>query len=102
MRKITVLIASAMINASTIPGPAAASTLNERIYAARAVSATLPSKPDNATDSDKTCRTYVASSYESLMLRQATADDAEGARIVTAIDSVINAFKHLLATKCGR
>ena len=101
MRRITVLIASALINASTIPGLAAASTLNEDINAARAVSATVPSKPDNAADNDKTCRAYAASSYESLMLRQAAAGRVDGARLVTAIDSVIDAFKDVLATKCG-
>ena len=101
MRRITVLIASALINASTIPGLAAAPTLNEDINAARAVSATVPSKPDNAADNDKTCRAYAASSYKSLMLRQAAAGDVDGARMLTALDSVINAFKYLLATKCG-
>ena len=101
MRRITALIASVLINASTIPGLAAASTLNEDIKVARAFSATVPSKPDNAADNDKTCRAYAASSYESLMLRQAAAGDVDGARMLTALNSVINAFKHLLATKCG-
>ncbi|MCA6104210.1 hypothetical protein [Bradyrhizobium australafricanum] len=100
MRRITVLIVSALINASTIPRLAAASTLNEDIYAARAVSATLPGKPDNAADNQKTCRAYAASSYDSVMLRQAAAGRVEGARMLIALDSVINAFKHLLATKC--
>ena len=35
------------------------------------------------------------------MLRQAAAGDVDGARMLTALDSVINAFKYLLATKCG-
>ena len=101
MRRITVLIASALINASIIPGLAAASTLNEDVNAARAVSATVPSKPANAVDNDKTCRAYAASSHEFLMLRQAAAGDVDGARMLTALDSVIDAFKHLLGTTCG-
>ena len=36
MRRITVLIASALINASTIPGLAAESTLNKDVNPARA------------------------------------------------------------------
>ena len=101
MRRITVLIASALINASTIPALAAESTLNKDVNPARAVSATLHSKPANAADNEKTCRAYAASFYESVMLRQAAAGRVDGARVLTALDSVINAFKDLLATKCG-
>jgi hypothetical protein len=35
------------------------------------------------------------------MLRQAAAGRADGAWLLTALDSVINAFNDLLATKCG-
>ena len=35
------------------------------------------------------------------MLRQAAANRVDGARVLAAIDSVINAFNDLLATKCG-
>ena len=101
MKRISVLIASALINASTLPGLAAESTLNKDVNAVRALLATVHSKPDNAADNDKTCRAYAASSYESLMLRQAAAGDVNGARMLTALDSVINAFKHLFATKCS-
>jgi hypothetical protein len=98
MRRITVLIASALINASTIPGLAAQSTLNMSVTAARAVSATVHSKPDNATE--KACRVYAASVYESAMRGQAAADRVDGARMLTTLDSVINALKDLLAPKC--
>ena len=73
MRKITVLIASALINASAIPGLAAESTLNKDVNVVRALLATVHSKPDNAADNEKTCRAYAASHYESVMLRQAAA-----------------------------
>jgi len=54
MRSITVLIASALINASTIPGLAAESTSSKDINAVRAISATVHSKPANAADDEKT------------------------------------------------
>jgi phage gp37-like protein len=101
MRRITVLIASALINASTIPGLAAESTLNKDVNPAPAVSATVQGKRVNAADNEKTCRAYAASFYESVMLRQASASRVDGARVLAALDSVINAFNDLLATKCG-
>ena len=102
MRRITVLIASALINAATIPGLAAESALNKDVNAARAVAATAHSKPANATDNEKTCRAYAASFYESVVMRQAAANRVEGARVLAVLNTVINAFNDLLATKCGR
>lgn len=101
MRKITVLIASALINASAIPGLAADSTSNKDVNPALAVSATVRGKPANATDNEKICRAYAASFYESVMQRQAAAGRVDGARVLAALDSVIDAFNDLLATKCG-
>lgn len=100
MKRITVLIASALINASTLPGLAAESTLNKDVNAARAVSATVHSKPANAADNEKTCRAYAASFYESVVLRQTAEGRVDGARVLIALESVIDAFKHLSATKC--
>ena len=101
MRRITVLIASALINASTIPGLAAESTLNNDVKPALAVSAIVHGKAATAADNEKTCRAYAASFYEFVMQRQAAAGGVDGARVLTALDSVINAFNDLLATKCG-
>ena len=100
MRRITVLIASALINASTIPGLAADSTLSKDVFVARAVSASVHSKPDNAADNEKTCRAYAASFYETVVLRQTAEGRVDGARLLIALESVIDAFKHLSATKC--
>ena len=99
MRRIAVLIVSAAINASTIPAVAAEHTSNKDIDAARAV--TVQSQPVNAADNEKTCRAYAASFYESVVLRQAAAGRVDGERVLAALDSVINAFNDLLATKCG-
>ena len=101
MRRLTVLVASVLVNASTIPGLAAESTLNKDVNPAPAVSATVHSKFADAADNEKTCRAYAASFYESVMLRQTAASRVDGARVLTALHSVINAFNDLLATKCG-
>ena len=99
MRRIAVLIAAAAIYASTIPAVAAEHTSNKDIDAARAV--TVQSRPVNAADNEKTCRAYAASFYESVVLRQAAAGRVDGERVLAALDSVINAFNDLLATKCS-
>src|SRR6516225_9232120 len=101
MSRINVLIASALINASTIPALAAESTLNKGVNPARAVSASVHSKPANVADNEKTCRAYAASFYESVMLRQAAVGRVDGAWVIATLDSVVNAFNDLLATKCG-
>jgi hypothetical protein len=101
MRRITVLVASVLINASTIPGLAAESTSNKDVDPTLPVSATLRGKPANTADSEKTCLAYAASFHESMMLRRAAAGRVDGARVSTALDFVINAFNDLMATKCG-
>jgi hypothetical protein len=100
MRRIIVLTASALINASTIAGLAAESTLNKDVDGARSVSAIVHSKSANAAD-NKTCRAYAASHYGSAMLQQAAAGRLGGARLLTALDFAVNAFNDLLAAKCG-
>ena len=101
MRRIAVLIASAAINASMIPAVAAECTSNKDIGASCTRWATVQSQPANAVDKEKSCRAYAASFYQSVMLRQVAARRVEGARVLVALDSVINGFNDLLATKCG-
>src|SRR5436305_2996999 len=100
MRRTAVFIASALINASIIPGLAAVFTLNKDVNAARAVWATVHSELDNAADKE-TCRAQAASFYQSVMRQQAAVGRIDGARVLTAIDSVIEAFKDVFATKSG-
>ena len=69
MRRIAVLIASAAINAFTIPSLAAECTSNKNIDVSCARSATVQSQSANAADKEKVCRGYAASFYESVMLR---------------------------------
>jgi hypothetical protein len=101
MRRIAVLIASAAINASTIPAVAAECTSNKDIDASCTRWATVQSQPANAAEKEKSCRAYAASFYQSVMLRQVANQRVDGARVLAALDSVINAFNDLLATKCG-
>ena len=101
MRRVLILVASAAINAYAIPAVAAERTLIRDIDAARAGAVTVHSQPTNAADNEKTCRAYAASFYESVMLRQAAANRVDGAQVLAALDSVINAFNDLLATKCS-
>ena len=98
MRRIAVLIASAAINVSTISAVAAECTSNKEFCARRTA---VQGEQADAVSKEKTCRAYAASFYESVMLRQAAASRVDGARVLTALDSVINAFNDLLATKCG-
>jgi hypothetical protein len=101
MRRIAVLIASAAISASTIPAVAAECTSNKDIDASCTRWATVQSQPANAAEKEKSCRAYAASFYQSVMLRQVATQRVDGARVLAALDSVINAFNGLLATKCG-
>jgi len=101
MRRIAVLIASAAINASTIPAVAAECTSNKDIDASCTRWATVQSQPANAAEKEKSCRAYAASFYQSVMLRQVATQRVDGTRVLAALDSVINAFNDLLATKCG-
>jgi hypothetical protein len=101
MRGLLVLIASAAVNASTIPALAADCTSNKDVDASRTRWATQRSHSVSAADKERTCRAYAASFYESVMLRQVAAKRLDGTRVLVALDSVINAFNDLLATKCG-
>jgi hypothetical protein len=101
MRRIAILIASAVINASTIPSLAAECTSNKDIDAFCTRWPTEQSQPANSDNKEKSCRAYAASFYESVMLRKIAASRVDGARVLAALDSVINAFNDLLATKCG-
>jgi hypothetical protein len=64
MRRIVVLIASAVINASTIPTVA---------------SECISSKDIDVADNRKTCRAYAASFHESVTQRPAAVTSVDGA-----------------------
>ena len=101
MRRILVRVAFAVINASTAPSVAAECTANKDVDASRTHWTTLRSQPVKAADKELKCRAYAASFYESVALRQAAAKCVDGERTLAVLDSEINAFNDLLATKCG-
>ena len=74
---------------------------NKDINASDARWATVRSQPANVVNNEKACRAYAASFYESVTLRQAAAKCADGGRNLAVLDSEIDAFNDLLATKCG-
>jgi hypothetical protein len=99
MRRIIVLVASIAIIAS-IPAVAAECT-NRDINASLARWTTVRGQQANAADNEKACRAYAASFYQSVTLRQTAARYADGGRTLALLDSVINSFNDLLATKCS-
>jgi hypothetical protein len=101
MRRISILIASAVIHASISPSLAAECTANKDIDTFCKRWPTVQSQSANAGDKEKSCRAYAASFYESVMLRHVAASRVDGARVLASLDSVIDAFNDLLATKCG-
>jgi hypothetical protein len=94
----------ATINASAVPAAAAQCASGPAITATRTHWAAIRSQFKNATDRQAACRAYAASFYESVTTRQAAAScirDADRDQEITALDSEINAFNDLLATRCG-
>ena len=101
MRRIFVLVALAAINASQPSAVAVECTSIKDIDASRSRWELLRSQTTKAVDREKTCSAYAASFYESVALRQAVVNCAAGGRNLAVLDSEINAFNDLLATKCG-
>ncbi|NEV01196.1 hypothetical protein [Bradyrhizobium uaiense] len=101
MRRIAVVVASAALNAFTIPAVATECTSIRDIDASRSRWELLRSQPARDADKEKICRAYATSFYESVTLRQVEARCAGGGRNFVVLDSEINAFNDLLATKCG-
>jgi hypothetical protein len=101
MRRISVLIASVAIGASAIPAVAAECTSIKEIDASRSRWEIVRSQPAKPADKENACRAYAASFYESVTLRDAAARCAASARNLAVLDSEINTFNDLLATKCG-
>ena len=100
MIRLAILLVSATINASALPAAASQCASQTAIAATRTQWAAVRSRFNNAADREAACRAYAASFYESVTTRQAAAGCTAGADI-SALDSEINAFNDLLATKCG-
>ena len=101
MRRILVLVALAAINVSTLPAAGAECTSIKDIDASRSRWELLRSQTAKATDREKICSAYAASFYVSVTLRYAAAKCIDGERTLATLDSEIDAFNDLLASKCG-
>lgn len=101
MRRIALLVASAVINASTIPAVASECMSTRDLDASRARWATLLNQPARVVNQEQTCRAYATSFYESVTMRQAAARCADSKANLALLDSEINAFNDLISTKCG-
>ena len=104
MMRVTVLLASVAINTSTVPSVAAECASRKDIDVSRARWAAVRTQPTKTADDQTTCRAYAASFYESVKLRQETAlciRDTDQARNLTILDSEIDSFNNLLATRCS-
>lgn len=97
MKRIIVLIASAAINASTIPTVASECASSKDVDASRTSRATLRIQPINAADDDKTRRAYARSFDRSVMLRQAAVTCVDGEPIWLGLIS-----QSMLSTICWR
>jgi hypothetical protein len=100
MIRLAILLTSATINASTVPAAAAQCASPTAIATVRTHWAAVRSQLDKATDHEAACRAYAASFYQSVTTRQAAAG-CTGDADITALDTDINAFNDLLATRCG-
>jgi hypothetical protein len=104
MMRFAALFTSAVINVSTIPALASECASTKDIDASRARWTTVRTHLAKTADKETNCRAYAASFYESVTLRQAAAlceRGADQARNLVVLDSEIDAFNNLLATKCG-
>jgi hypothetical protein len=99
MTRLAILLTSATITASTIPAAASQCASPTQIAAVRSHWAAIRSDFSRASDHEAACRAYATSFYEMVTTRRAVAG-CVGDTDITALDSEINAFNDLLATRC--
>ena len=100
MIRLVILLTSVTISASTLPTAASQCEALTAIAANRTHWAAVRSQFNKATDREAACRAYAVSFYETVTTRHAAAR-CTGDADITALDSEVNAFNELLATRCG-
>jgi hypothetical protein len=100
MIRFAILLMSAAIQAHTVPAAASPCAAPTAITATRTHWTALRSQLDKAADHEAACRAYAASFYELVTMRQAAAGCTDYPDI-SALDSEINDFNDLLATRCS-
>jgi hypothetical protein len=102
MTRSIVLIATAAINAVSIPAVASECASMTELAASKARWIEVSRQPVRTTDTVEICRAYAASFYRIVLTRQAAVACGVGRQSdLTALDSEINAVNDLLAAKCG-
>jgi hypothetical protein len=106
MIRLAIMLTLAVTNASSIPAAASQCVSPTTIAAARTHGAAVRNQLRNAEDQQAACRAYAASFYESVTIRHAAADCVRvtghnPVPEIVMLDSEIDAFNDLLATKCG-
>jgi hypothetical protein len=98
--RLAILLTTATVTTTAVPAAASQCTPPNALVATRTHWAAIRSQFSKTADREAACRAYATSFYESVKVRQATAG-CTGDADITALDSEINAFNELLATKCG-
>jgi len=101
---LNTLVMAAVIGASTASTVAADCTSNRDIAASRARWTMVLDHSANRSSDETNCRRYAGSFYGLVTLRQDVAScigDADRDRKLAALDSEIDAFNNLLATRCS-
>jgi len=105
MTRMIALIVSAVMNVSTLPAVASDCGASAgEIAELRSRWEAVRSQPLKAPNKDANCRAYASSFYESVTIRQSAAScprDVDTDRKLAALDSEVNTFNELLATRCG-
>jgi hypothetical protein len=95
---------SIVINGATIPSAVAQCGSPHEVAAPRLRWAAIRSQIDRAADREAACRIYATSFYELVTMRQAAAGcihNADHGQDIAALDSEIDAFNDLLASRCS-
>lgn len=98
--RLAILLTTATVTTTSVPAAPLQCAPPAAMAATRTHWASVRNQFGKVTDREAACRAYAASFYESVTVRQAAAGCTSDAEI-TALDSEINAFNELLATKCG-
>ena len=104
MIRLASALVSILINGATIPSAVAQCGSPQEVAMTRMRWAAIRGRLDRTADHDTACRAYAASFYELVTMRQAVAGcirDADHGRDIAALDSEIDAFNDLLASRCS-
>ena len=104
MIRLAITLTSIAINGATIPPAIAQCMSAQEATAMRTRSDTLRSRLEPIASHDAACRAFAATFYELVTMRQAAAScarEAERDLHIVALDSEIDTYNDLIASRCG-